>query len=416
MPASASRSSTDVSSEGGSAGSALGDPELRRFLVEYVKKRVPRSEVDDVVQTVFLDALASSKRPDDPGELRKWVVGIARHKCADVHRRSGRERPADDELPEQPAVAAPLEERSLVRWAEEQAQTSREAGKTLDWMAREGEGDKLEHIAEEEALPPARVRQRVSRMRRFLKERWLAEVALVAAFGALAILVWTWLRKDDEPIVADPTRPPPTSERPPSPEIERMVEGRRLRVGALEVCRSGEDRRCLDELDRARELDPTGDGSAEVREAREKAAGNLQRQEQERLDGNQKKTPEPTDVEEQKLRQDLLEKTPGPAPKKAPPKSSETSSPKKPLRSKEDISDFDGGSPDNASPPGPTAPPAPSAPLSAPPPVKEPAPSKAPAPATKGGKAPAKPQAPAFMAPPSQGTPAPQQRSVEKRK
>jgi DNA-directed RNA polymerase specialized sigma24 family protein len=323
MPASATRSTTDDS--GGAAG--LGDPELRRFLLEYVKKRVPRGDVDDVVQTVLLDALAATKRPEDPAELRKWVVGIARHKCADLHRRAGRERPADDELPEQPAAPAALEERSLVRWAEEQAQSSREAGKTLDWMAREGEGDKLEHIAEEEALPPARVRQRVSRMRRFLKERWLAEVALVAALGALAILVWSWLRKNDEPIVADPTKPPPSAA-PSLPELERLAEGRRIRVGALEVCRSGEDQRCIEQLDRAKELDPTGDEAPEVREAREAATRRLREQDQQQNDAKQKSAPAPSpsnDTDLQKALESDAKKETKPA-----PGPSQTATPKAP--------------------------------------------------------------------------------------
>lgn len=341
MPASADRSAKDASSPAGGSSSpgsstasgqagGLGDPELRRFLLEYVKKRVPKADADDVVQTVLLDALAAAKRPEDPAELRKWVVGIARHKCADVHRRAGRERPADDELPEQPAAPPAIEERSLVRWAEEQAQSSREAGKTLDWMAREGEGDKLEHIAEEEQLPPARVRQRVSRMRRFLKERWLAEVALVAALGVMALVVWAVLRKDDEPIVADPTKPPPSSKGPELPELERMARGRRIRVGALEVCRSGDDQRCLDDLDRAKELDPEGDDVPEVRDAREKAAGNLQRKQapQQKLDDSN--APAPTNSIDDGQKTKEPNEKPQPEPTKASPRPQETFTPKAP--------------------------------------------------------------------------------------
>src|SRR4029079_5354135 len=78
------------------------------------------------------------------------------------------------ELPEIEASPAPIEARELARWAEEQAGSTRDAKQTLAWMAREGEGEKLESIAAEEAVPAARVRQRVSRMRRWMKERWAA--------------------------------------------------------------------------------------------------------------------------------------------------------------------------------------------------------------------------------------------------
>lgn len=296
--------------DGGAA--ALGDPEVRRFLRDYVKKRVGPDDVDDVVQTVLVDALASAKRPHETAEVRKWLVGIARHKCADHHRRSGRERPAVDELPELPAAPPPVEERALVRWAEEQAQSSREAGKTLGWMAREGEGDKLEHIADEEALPPARVRQRVSRMRRLLKERWLAELALVAALGAVALVLWKWLKKDDGPIVAEPT--PPKTAAPVEPE--RVAEGRRLRGEALEVCRAGEHQRCLDDLDRARELDPTGDAADDVRQARERAATALEAERSKAPDPVQQKSvaPEPSSPP-------TTAPVPPPAPKPNAPKS-----------------------------------------------------------------------------------------------
>ncbi|HVY46750.1 MAG TPA: sigma-70 family RNA polymerase sigma factor, partial [Minicystis sp.] len=142
----------------------LGDPALRRQLEEFVRRRVPGAEVDDVVQTVLCDALAARERPEAPEELRRWLLGIARHKVVDFHRRAHRERPA--ELPELEAEPPPVEERELVAWAEKHAGATEDAQKTLGWMAREGEGEKLETIAAEEKVPAARVRQRVSRMRR----------------------------------------------------------------------------------------------------------------------------------------------------------------------------------------------------------------------------------------------------------
>ncbi|HTJ83683.1 MAG TPA: sigma-70 family RNA polymerase sigma factor, partial [Polyangiaceae bacterium] len=186
----------------------LGAAETRRFLRDYIKRRVSEADVDDVVQTVLVEALASSRVPDGETDLKKWLIGVARHKIADLHRRAGREQPS--ELGDVETVPAPVEERELIRWAEEQAKGSKDAEKTLDWMAREGEGDKLEHIAEEEKLPAATVRQRVSRMRRWMKERWLAELAAVAALSLLAFVIWRFFLQP-KPEIAVPEPEVPTT-------------------------------------------------------------------------------------------------------------------------------------------------------------------------------------------------------------
>src|SRR5262245_58614547 len=117
------------------ANDALGDPGLRRALEDFVRRRVPPSEVDDVVQTVLCDALAAPGRPRDPNELKRWLLGVARHKVVDLHRRARREPPA--ELPDIEVGPPPVEEREMAQWAERQVGSTRDAQKTLAWMARE---------------------------------------------------------------------------------------------------------------------------------------------------------------------------------------------------------------------------------------------------------------------------------------
>src|SRR5262249_31328040 len=150
--------------------------------------------------------------------LRRWLVGIARHKVADAHRKAKREPPA--ELPEIEAPPAPIEERELAQWAERQAPPTLDAKQTLDWMAREGEGEKLEAIAAEGKVPAARVRQRVSRLRRWMKDRWIAELAAVATLAMAALLAWWALRRPNEApdavIVPEPPSAHPEPEVPPS--------------------------------------------------------------------------------------------------------------------------------------------------------------------------------------------------------
>ncbi|MDC0744256.1 RNA polymerase sigma factor [Polyangium mundeleinium] len=242
----------------------LADPELRRFLLDFVRRRVSPADADDIVQTVLCEALTAKNRPDDGAELRKYLLGIARHKVADAHRRTAREEVRDP--PELVAGPPPVEEEALLRWAERQAPTTEEAKKTLTWMAREGEGEKLESIAEEEQVPAARVRQRVSRMRRWMKERWLAELAAVAALAVLAVVLWR-VAQDAE----DPEAILPLPDRVPAPSDTPLDRARALRADALWWCERGSYRICVEELDAARQLDPTGDEAPEVQAAREQA-------------------------------------------------------------------------------------------------------------------------------------------------
>ncbi len=249
---------------------ALADPALRKSLEDFVRRRVPSSDVDDVVQTVLCDALIAPGRPQDPEGLRRWLLGIARHKVVDLHRRAHREPPA--ELPEIADGPPPIEARELARWAEEQAGAEGDAQKTLDWMAREGEGEKLEAIAAEEKVPAARVRQRVSRMRRWMKERWAAELAAVALLGVLAVAAWWALRRPPPPEAHEVPEPvPQIAPEPPAP----LLRARALRADALRACDQRDWRACLDGLDEARSLDPEGDREPAIGAARRGAEEGL---------------------------------------------------------------------------------------------------------------------------------------------
>ncbi|MBK6516459.1 MAG: sigma-70 family RNA polymerase sigma factor [Polyangiaceae bacterium] len=343
----------------------LGTAEIRKMLSDYIRRRVPESDVDDVVQTVLVEALASERVPDDKSELRKWLTGVARHKIADHHRRAGRERPA--ELPEIETQPAPIEEQELARWAEKQARTSKEGDATLRWMAREGEGDKLEHIAAEEKLPAATVRQRVSRMRRWMKERWLAEVAAAAAIlGILVFLVYKLVAVPPKgPVVEKEVSPPvapspaPTGRVAPSP-LERAAE---LRREALRTCEA-EPKACIDKLDEAKRLDPAGDASREVQGARRAAEQQLEPQQQQSPPApTSTNEPPPTPTGDQKVAPPPTATPIAPPTFTAPPKGPSKEAPKAPSKEaptkpapKSDMtgSDFS-GSQSTSAPPAPTS-------------------------------------------------------------
>ena len=239
----------------------LGDPALRRSLCDAARRRVPPGEVDDVVQAALTEARSSHSAPDDPDALRRWVFGVLRHKVADLHRRGRRE---GEELPDVPADSAPHDARDLLSWAERELPGGAHDQETLEWMLREGDGEKLESIATSEHQPAPRVRQRVTRMRQHFRARWAAQIAAAAlVIGAVVALAWLGLRPREPEIVRDAT-----PDAGPDPVVE-------LRREALRRCDRGEWEACLRGLDDARLRDPAGDAADDVRRARERAAAGL---------------------------------------------------------------------------------------------------------------------------------------------
>jgi DNA-directed RNA polymerase specialized sigma24 family protein len=253
----------------GDRGSVLGTPELRAGLVRFVRGRVPEAEVEDVVQATLADAFAAERAPESAEDIRRWVYGIAKNKIVDVHRRGGREAPQEAPMDEHAsAESAPLSARDLLRWAENELPENEAAKSTLEWMLREGAGEKLEHIAAEEKLPPDRVRQRVSRLRRHFKSRWAVELAAVAALAVLALALWAIWRGRATPGPKDIALPEPV----PSP-VEQATELRRVALGR---CDAKDWKPCLDGLDRAKAIDPVGDEASRVQNARAAAGRALE--------------------------------------------------------------------------------------------------------------------------------------------
>jgi hypothetical protein len=161
----------------------------------------------------------------------------------------------DEDVADVAAAHDPVSARDLLRWAEDELPSSADKD-TLEWMLREADGDKLEHIAEEAKLPAPRVRQRVSRLRRYLRRRWAAQLAAAGVVGLfLAVGYYYWQEQKVPPVTHDAP-------------VERA---RKLRHDALERCKARDYRPCLRGLDEARALDPAGDSVESVRAARRDA-------------------------------------------------------------------------------------------------------------------------------------------------
>jgi RNA polymerase sigma-70 factor (ECF subfamily) len=60
--------------------------------------RMPRSEVEDMVQEIFLHALRKLHTLRDPGSFGPWIAMIARNRAMDFHRRSRETVEVTDDL------------------------------------------------------------------------------------------------------------------------------------------------------------------------------------------------------------------------------------------------------------------------------------------------------------------------------
>ena len=197
----------------------VADPTLRREVEAAVRRRVRGDEAEDVVQATLADVLSSASVPEEPEEFRRFVFGVARNKVFDHFRRQKRQSAGLDES-QMLAPEPPLSARDILRWAEDELPDS-ESQSTLEWMLREGDGEKLEHIARDLQLPATRVRKRVSRLRKFLRDRWAAELMLAGVLAlvcALGALYWyTRGRTPNDFVKREPVRPVPSAPRAPEP-------------------------------------------------------------------------------------------------------------------------------------------------------------------------------------------------------
>jgi hypothetical protein len=136
-------------------------------------------------------------------------------------------------------------------------------------MMREASGDRLETIAQEQRLSAPLVRQRVSRLRRYLREQWALQIA--AALGLLVVLTSVYAYRQSRSTLP-PIRPDLAHvEVHPTPVERAQV----LRHEALDACQKEQWQNCLDTLERAKQLDPKGDETSAVQEARAGASAAL---------------------------------------------------------------------------------------------------------------------------------------------
>jgi RNA polymerase sigma-70 factor, ECF subfamily len=137
-----------------------------RIIHGILLARVPRLDVDDLVQDVFLTAWKGLDGLRDPAAFGGWLAMIARNRATDFHRRNVEsvDLPVHLEAPD--ATAARAEARGVLDLVRQLPEAYRE---TL--VLRLVEGMTGPEIAERTGLTPASVRVNLHRGMKMLREK-----------------------------------------------------------------------------------------------------------------------------------------------------------------------------------------------------------------------------------------------------
>jgi RNA polymerase sigma-70 factor (ECF subfamily) len=155
---------------------AAGDQDaFARLYADYVRMvhaillgRIPRRDVDDLVQEVFLTAYTRIRELREPAAFGGWIATIARNRATD-YMRQAREQV---ELPDELAGGDPIDTETFA--VLEIVRKLPEAYRDTLLM-RLVEGMSGHEIAERSGLTPASVRVNLHRGMKLLRERWAGE-------------------------------------------------------------------------------------------------------------------------------------------------------------------------------------------------------------------------------------------------
>jgi len=140
--------------------------------------RVPRGDVDDLVQDVFFSAWNRLKALRDPAAFGGWLATIARNRATDFHRSTIASVELPEEIPAHDTTAERTEALAVLATIKALPEAYRE---TL--VLRLVEGMTGPEIADRTGLTPASVRVNLHRGMKLLR----AQLGLAAADGAAGL-------------------------------------------------------------------------------------------------------------------------------------------------------------------------------------------------------------------------------------
>jgi DNA-directed RNA polymerase specialized sigma24 family protein len=260
---------------------------LRRILV---RGGIPVGDADDYVQTVLYKAFKSAAGELDAEKLHALARKIAEDEVIDYRRKRATERKYNVGSTDQSDVAGTLDSPT-----ERAVEAKQEMGCMRQVLVDDGVhpmapevaeahamGDSPQDIAARLRLAPQTVSNILYKVRQAFARRWniekitwgLAWLAIVV-IGLPALVSHLHPKRDEANPVRDkqdaPMVSPTDTAAAAATAASQQLRGAEARKDALALCGSGEYLDCLVELDEAKALDPAGDDTPEVREARRAA-------------------------------------------------------------------------------------------------------------------------------------------------
>jgi DNA-directed RNA polymerase specialized sigma24 family protein len=256
----------------------LADPELRRRIRATIGGKVPKQDVEDVMQQVYLRLVGLLDRlPAEPNERIALAVTITQGRAIDYQRHrlvhDGR-REEVEEMEDLPAETHAISPETRAGWNQMLALIDAEiaAGnippEALRWAHGLAQGKTIAEMAREDGVTESKIKMVLKRAREVLGPRW-KEISGIGLSTLGIVLIWIFvIRNPPEPEIGPDVhafgRSRATSSAAASSAPVPHESPSALRDLARQECAALDYSTCAMDLDRARELDPDGEKLPEV--------------------------------------------------------------------------------------------------------------------------------------------------------
>ncbi len=269
-------------------GSRATDEERARMLQDqvleakivgvFIKKGVPESAHDDVLQITRIALVRADDLPGGEGKARdQYALATAVHKAFDYLRSAGRNVPVEDGA-DADAIAPAQAQADLVAERDFLAKVLKATDEQLLRCYRryKQNDETLKEIAADEQIPYRTLQKRLIQFEERLRERARKMLKYGRISGALAALLLAlgisrWELQPVPAMLHDDPGAVPALEPDVSTHVAKvdpMDWAAVLRGEAFADCLRHDWKQCLNGLDAARDLDPDGDRDPAVQAAR----------------------------------------------------------------------------------------------------------------------------------------------------
>ena len=250
-------------------------PETRQHLLDRAKKKVRRQDAENMVQSTFVRARTARSRPTSEETMAFWLDTLFDRTVADHYEALALQKRAEAMFVHREAVPDTTDgtlgdPRDIKPWIAREAAKHPKDLETLDLIRRKAnEHLSYEALAAELGTTPNAVKKRFARFGDKYAARHRRHLAIIGIVLGLLLVAtiaaaYFLLRSRAPRITPEPPYTPP----PTAPVRTDQDIAKDLRDDAYGACAASRWDECRDKLDDAWRIDPAGDTSPRVLEAR----------------------------------------------------------------------------------------------------------------------------------------------------